>query len=272
MRTEDILDYSVAAVSPEACVYALVKRIVVSKGRTGEDASVTPFWVACLNPHSVKMALSDLAAKQALMEADVLIPDGVGIVLASQILGGAIQKRITGNDIFREMSRRLNDKGGASCFFLGSTKHTLAAIETKFTKEFPEIRFAGAYEPPFKQVFTEEDNTAMIEAVNRVAPDVLWVGMTAPKQEKWIHRNKNKLNVQCIAAVGAVFDFYADNVKRDKDSWLVNHGLEWLPRLLQEPRRLWRRTFVSAPIFFWHVIIQALTSPRRTYRRQVSKK
>ena len=271
-RVEDILGYSVAAVSPEACVDALVERIAVSEGDAGEVDSAKPFWVACLNPHSVKMALSDLAAKESLMGADILIPDGVGTVLASQILGGAIRKRITGSDIFREISRRLNERGGTSCFFLGSTGQTLAAIESKFTNEFPGIRFAGAYEPPFKKDFSDEETGAMIEAINRAAPDVLWVGMTAPKQEKWIHRNKDKLNVQCIAAVGAVFDFYADNIRRDKDSWFVNHGLEWLPRLLQEPRRLWRRTFVSAPIFFWHVIIQALTSPRHTYTSQGSKK
>jgi len=97
----------------------------------------------------------------------------------------------------------------------------------------------------------------MIEAVNRAGPDVLWVGMTAPKQEKWIHQNKDKLNVKFIGAVGAVFDFYAGNVKRSHP-WFQEHGLEWLPRLLQEPRRLWRRTFVSAPLFLCMVLLQRM--------------
>jgi N-acetylglucosaminyldiphosphoundecaprenol N-acetyl-beta-D-mannosaminyltransferase len=106
-------------------------------------------------------------------------------------------------------------------------------------------------------LFPPGETRAMIEAVNRAGPDVLWVGMTAPKQEKWIYQNKDKLNVKFIGAVGAVFDFYAGNVKRSH-SWFLKHGLEWLPRLLQEPRRLWRRSFISAPVFFWHVFKQRL--------------
>ena len=96
-----------------------------------------------------------------------------------------------------------------------------------------------------------------VMAVNRADPDVLWVGMTAPKQEKWIYKNKDNLNVKFIVAVGAVFDFYAGNVKRSHP-WFLKHGLEWLPRLLQEPRRLWRRSFISAPVFFWHVFKQRI--------------
>jgi N-acetylglucosaminyldiphosphoundecaprenol N-acetyl-beta-D-mannosaminyltransferase len=253
MRTEDILGYPVVAVSLDACVEGLVKGIATA----GDGTAAKPFWLACLNPHSAQMAMSDPAAEAALKAADVLIPDGVGVALASRILGGGIRKRITGSDIFRELSRRLNDRKGASFFFLGSTEETLAAIETRLAGEFPGIRFAGAYSPLFKELFSEEENRAMIEAVNRAEPDVLWVGMTAPKQEKWIHRNKDKLNVKFIGAVGAVFDFYAGKVKRSHP-WFLEHGLEWLPRLLQEPRRLWGRTFISAPVFFWLVLKQKI--------------
>jgi N-acetylglucosaminyldiphosphoundecaprenol N-acetyl-beta-D-mannosaminyltransferase len=91
----------------------------------------------------------------------------------------------------------------------------------------------------------------MIEAVNSAKPDVLWVGMTAPKQEKWIANNISRLNVRFIGAIGAVFDFYAGKVKRSKPVF-QRLGLEWLPRLINEPKRLWRRTFVSAPIFILH--------------------
>jgi len=180
-----------------------------------------------------------------------------GVVLASRILGGGIRERITGSDIFRELSRRLNDRGGASYFFLGSTEETLSAIETRLAGEFPGIRFAGAYSPPFKEVFSEEENRAMIEAVNRAGPDVLWVGMTAPKQEKWIYQNKDRLNVKFIGAIGAVFDFYAGTVKRPHP-WFLDHGLEWLPRLLGEPRRLWKRMFISAPLFMARVLAERI--------------
>jgi N-acetylglucosaminyldiphosphoundecaprenol N-acetyl-beta-D-mannosaminyltransferase len=253
MRTEDILGYPVVAVSLDACVEGLVKGIATA----GDGTAAKPLWLACLNPHSAQIAMLDPAAEEALKAADVLIPDGMGAVLASRILGGGIRKRITGSDIFRELSHRLNDRGGASFFFLGSTEETLAAIETKLAREFPRIRFAGAYSPPFKELFSEEENCAMITAINRAEPDVLWVGMTAPKQEKWIYENRDKLHVKFIAAVGAVFDFYTDNVKRSHP-WFLEHGLEWLPRLLQEPRRLWRRTFISAPVFFWLVLKQKI--------------
>ncbi len=219
--------------------------------------AVEPFWLVCLNPHSARMAEGDPAAGAALRAADILIPDGVGVIIASRILGGSIRERITGSDIFRELRRHLNARGDASYFFLGSTDETLAIIRNRLSKEYPAIRYAGGYSPPFKTIFSTEENEAMIAAVNKAAPDVLWVGMTAPKQEKWIHQNKDKLNVKFIAAVGAVFDFYAGNVKRSHP-WFLEHGLEWLPRLLQEPRRLWQRTFISAPFFFWYVFRQRL--------------
>jgi N-acetylglucosaminyldiphosphoundecaprenol N-acetyl-beta-D-mannosaminyltransferase len=254
MQIEDILGYRVVTVSLDACVEGLVKGIV-----TEDDGSAAkPSWLACLNPHSVQIAMSDPASEAALKDADILMPDGVGVMLASRILGGGIRKRITGSDIFRELSHRLNDRGGASFFFLGSTEETLAAIETKLAGEFPKIRFAGAYSPPFKELFSEEENSAMIMAVNRAEPDMLWVGMTAPKQEKWIYENRDKLHVKFIAAVGAVFDFYAGNVNRSHP-WFLEHGLEWLPRLLQEPRRLWQRTFISAPLFLLRVLRQRIT-------------
>lgn len=249
LQTEDILGYPVTAVSLDECVNGLVKHIVGADG----GAMTKPVWLACLNPHSIQTALADPAAAQALKAADILVPDGAGIVMASQIAGGEIRERITGSDIFAEISRRLQGQGDISFFFLGSTDETLAMIKNKMAMEFPHIRFVGSYSPPFKQVFSDEDNRTMIEAVNAAEPDILWVGMTAPKQEKWIHENIDKLKVKFVAAVGAVFDFYVGNVKRSHP-WFQEHGLEWLPRLIQQPRRLWRRTFISAPHFLYMVI------------------
>jgi N-acetylglucosaminyldiphosphoundecaprenol N-acetyl-beta-D-mannosaminyltransferase len=125
-------------------------------------------------------------------------------------------------------------------------------------KDFPDIEIAGTYSPPYKPEFSTEESQDMVEAVNSAKPDVLWVGMTAPKQEKWIYQNKERLNVSFIGAVGAVFDFYVGSVKRSHP-WFLKHGLEWLPRLLQEPRRLWDRTFISAPMFFMRVLMQRIS-------------
>ncbi len=120
-------------------------------------------------------------------------------------------------------------------------------------RDYPNIKVVGTYSPPFKDVYSRAELDEMIRAVNVAAPDVLWVGMTAPKQEKFIFENRERLNVKFAAAVGAVFDFYTGNVKRSHP-WFLNHGLEWLPRLIQEPGRLWKRTFFSAPVFLFHVL------------------
>ena len=182
-----------------------------------------------------------------------MIPDGSGIVLASCLLGGKIRQRITGSDIFSALNSKVNELGGFSVFFLGSTTECLEEIRVRMARDFPRVRFLGSYSPPFKQDYTDNELDAMVEAINQVRPDILWVGMTAPKQEKWIHRNLHRLDVRFAAAIGAVFDFYTGRIKRSHP-YFQRLGLEWLPRLVQEPKRLWRRMFISAPIFLWHVM------------------
>lgn len=161
------------------------------------------------------------------------------IVLASRWLDGRITQRVAGSDIFQGLNERMHEHGGLSCFFLGSTEETLAKIR---------VRVAGTYSPPYRTAFSEAETAAMLAAIAAAKPDVLWVGMTAPKQEKWLHQHRDQLAVPFAAAVGAVFDVYAGNVQRSPPFFL-RHGLEWLPRLLQEPRRLWRRNLVSTPLF-----------------------
>ncbi|WP_328985175.1 WecB/TagA/CpsF family glycosyltransferase [Thiorhodovibrio winogradskyi] len=125
-------------------------------------------------------------------------------------------------------------------FFLGSTEETLALIRERMTREYPRLDVVGTYSPPFKAEFTAADNQALLAAIHAAAPDVLWVGMTALKQEKWLHSHRAELNVRFAAAVGAVFDFYSRRVKRSPPLF-QRLGLEWLPRLIPQPRRLWRR-------------------------------
>lgn len=241
---ENILGYKVNECSVDECVNGIFSSL-----KAGHRT-----WLACFNPHSYVMALHDRVFSRALNDADWLVPDGSGVVLASRILGGKVKARVTGSDVFAGLSRLMNEAGSMRVFFLGSTDATLERIQQKMAQDYPGIKVAGVYSPPFKDVFTNAEISAMVKAVNSAAPDVLWVGMSAPKQEKFILENRARLNVKFVAAVGAVFDFYAGNVRRDADSWFVRHGFEWLPRLLQEPRRLWRRMFVSAPVFMWHVV------------------
>jgi len=242
-RTEDILGFPVTAEPVEICLQQIAGWLA-SRER--------PRSFACANPHALVVAMQDLRFRQALLSVDFLVPDGTGILVASRILGGVIRKRITGWDIFAGVSELLNRKSGKA-FFLGSTEQTLASIRTKMARDYPNIQIVGALSPPFRPEFSESENAAMVEAVNNAGPDVLWVGMTAPKQEKWIHRNLGLLDAGFVGAIGAVFDFYTGNIKRSHPVF-QRAGLEWLSRFLQEPRRLWRRNLISGPVFLASVL------------------
>ncbi len=217
--------------------------------------------IVCANPHSIEIARSDKFFREAFMASDLVVPDGIGMVLASKLLGGLIRDRVTGSDIFHGLNSALDREKRWSVFFLGSTEDTLAAIQRRFSVDYPGIRVAGTFSPPFRSEFDEDENWAMVDIVNNAQPDVLWVGMTAPKQEKWIFRNRSELAVRVSVAVGAVFDFYAGNVQRS--SPLFQHlGLEWFPRLVREPGRLWRRNLISSPSFLMRVVGQKLLHSR----------
>jgi len=250
LTSEKILSYPVISCGIESCIARIISWI------SGDGKAKT---LVCANPHSLVEADGDGTFRTALLDADMIVPDGAGIVLASRLLNGRIRQRITGSDVFRGVNEAMNQRGQGSCFFLGSTEGTLARISAKMAKDFPKVKVAGTYSPPFKNEFIEEDNNRMVAAVNAAEPDVLWVGMTAPKQEKWIYRNRDKLNVKFVAAVGAVFDFYTETVKRSHPGF-QKLGLEWLPRLLQQPGRLWSRTVISAPVFLFLVLKQKFTN------------
>ncbi|WP_291751357.1 MULTISPECIES: WecB/TagA/CpsF family glycosyltransferase [unclassified Limnobacter] len=244
----NLLGYNLDGESINDCVHSIFHSIQMRN-----DKHKKCEWLACLNPHSYVMALEDQLFNQSLHDADWLIPDGAGVVLASRILGNQINERVTGSDVFYGLHSLMNTAGGLSVFFLGASESTLQVILERMKKDYPNIRVAGTYSPPFKPNYTPAEQNEMIELINTSAADVLWVGMTAPKQEKWINECQSRLEVKFAAAIGAVFDFYAGKVKRSHPAF-QRLGLEWLPRLIQEPRRLWRRMFISAPIFLWHVV------------------
>ena len=191
------------------------------------------------------------AFAEALLKGDALIPDGASIVLAFKLLRHEKIERIAGWDLFQYEMKKLNAKGG-TCFFLGSSEGTLQKIKAKAAGLYPNI-WIETYSPPYKAEFSEEDNRRMIEAVNRVTPDLLWVGMTAPKQEKWAYRHWNELDIHChCGTIGAVFDFFAGTMER-APLWWQEHSLEWLYRLLKEPKRMWRRYIIGNTLFIWNI-------------------
>ncbi len=204
-----------------------------------------------INPHSYCMSKKDERFAHVLKNSDILLPDGIGIVWASKVLNQKKIEKIAGFDIFMFLMNHLNDTSG-SCFFLGAAETTLELIKDRAAKEFPNVT-VHTYSPPYKKEFSKEDNTLMHQQVNVCKPDVLFVGMTAPKQEKWAFQNQNEINASIICSIGAVFDFYAGTVKRSSDFW-IKIGLEWFPRFLKEPRRLAERNLVSTPKFIFEVL------------------
>ena len=206
-----------------------------------------------INAHSYNTALKDAFFAEALMKGDALIPDGASIVMACRKLKAKSQptERIAGWDLFAMEMERLNQKG-CTCFFMGSSEKVLNLIREKAKTVYPNIRIE-TYSPPYKPEFSEEENQAIIEAINRANPDLLWIGMTAPKQEKWAYRHWNELDIHChCGTIGAVFDFFAGTMER-APLWWQEHSLEWLYRLLKEPKRMWRRYIIGNTLFIWNI-------------------
>lgn len=207
-----------------------------------------------INAHSYNTALKDRLFAEALQKGDILIPDGISIVKACKWLDAKSQptERIAGWDLFEFEMNRLNKKGG-KCFFMGSSEKVLALIKEKSKQVYPNI-IVETYSPPYKPEFSEDDNTKIIDAINQANPDLLWIGMTAPKQEKWTYSHWNELNIHChVGTIGAVFDFFAGTVER-APIWWQNHGLEWLYRLIKEPKRMWKRYIIGNILFLWNIL------------------
>ena len=207
-----------------------------------------------------------------------LIPDGASIIKACKLLKAKSQpkERIAGWDLFAFEMRRLTQKAesrkqkaenrGAELkqkedsrkqklkvMFMGSSEKVLARIRERAAVDYPNLEVV-TYSPPYKPEFSKEDNAAIIKAINDANPDLLWIGMTAPKQEKWTYSHWQELNIHChVGTIGAVFDFYAGTAQRASE-WWQQHSLEWLYRLIKEPRRMWRRYIIGNPLFLWNLL------------------
>jgi N-acetylglucosaminyldiphosphoundecaprenol N-acetyl-beta-D-mannosaminyltransferase len=205
-----------------------------------------------INPHSYVTAKDDKAFFEALYDSDLIIPDGSGIVVAAKVLKGKVINKIAGADIHKFLLEKMNNMNG-KIFYMGASQNTLNEIEKRIKLEYPNVQ-VESYSPPYKPTFSKEDNEIIINRINKFQPDVLFIGMTAPKQEKWLHKHKQNLDFKVASCIGAVFDFYAGTVERPSELWVKLH-LEWLGRLLKEPKRMWRRNFISTPLFLLDVFL-----------------
>jgi N-acetylglucosaminyldiphosphoundecaprenol N-acetyl-beta-D-mannosaminyltransferase len=203
-------------------------------------------WIVVADMHAVIEAHQRVEFRRMLDQADLIVPDGIGLVRVAQCKGASIQARVAGTDLMKAFFARTHGMG-ISHFFLGDTQETLRRLEANLERAYAGMTIAGSYSPPFRPLHSDEDE-AIVQLINDTGPDVLWVGLGLPKQERWIFEHRHRLNVPLVLGVGAAFKFLAGTVNRAPDC-VGQWGFEWLWRFAREPRRLWRRVMIDAPQF-----------------------
>jgi N-acetylglucosaminyldiphosphoundecaprenol N-acetyl-beta-D-mannosaminyltransferase len=201
-------------------------------------------FVAVTGMHGVMEAQHDRSFKEVLNSADLVVPDGMPLVWAGRHQGYAIKRRVAGPEFMATFCQHTGAK--YRHFFYGGAEGVADRLADVFQKRFG-IQVAGTYCPPFRPLALEEE-AEVSRLVTGVAPDILWVGLSTPKQEKWMYEHRETLPVPVMVGVGAAFDFYTGRV-RQAPAWMQERGLEWLFRLRQEPKRLWRRYLVYGSEF-----------------------
>ena len=209
----------------------------------------------CITPTNSILAARKQPHVQAIYNAsEWVICDGVPVKWAAGFLGTPIVERITGLDLLPDLVQLAAEKN-FSLFLLGASPGVGALLKNKIESIYPNVLVKGIYVPPFMQVFTAEENKKMLDAVNQAQPDILLVSLTAPKQDIWIAEHKHLLQVPLSIGIGGAFEVMAGLVPR-APKWMHRAGLEWLYRLLQEPKRMYRRYLIEAPLFIPLIIRQ----------------
>ena len=191
------------------------------------------------NVHTTVMAHDDAHSHTVQSEAAFVLPDGKPLSVYSRKHGFADAERVTGPDLMLELFKRDN---GLRHYFYGSTEETLTMLREKLMEQYPNLKIAGMVSPPFHELSDAED-AEEVRKINESGADIIWVGLGAPKQENWMYEHKDKVQGVMIG-VGAGFDYHAGNIKR-APKWMQKMSLEWLYRLLQDPKRLFKRYLVT---------------------------
>lgn len=240
-ETYDILGVQIAVTDMNKILSFLREHLDELKGN----------YICVSNVHTTVIAHEDEHYKKIQNEAAVVLPDGKPLSVLERKKGGFLDaEKVSGPDLMPEVFK-LSEKMGYRHFFYGTTEQTLELLKDNLERKYPNLRIAGMYAPPFRQLTREEDDE-IIQKINDSKADFLWVGLGAPKQEIWMADHKNKVHAVMIG-VGAGFDFHAGVVKR-APVWMQRCGLEWLYRLFQDPKRLWKRYVVTNSKFIWYMI------------------
>jgi N-acetylglucosaminyldiphosphoundecaprenol N-acetyl-beta-D-mannosaminyltransferase len=217
-------------------------------------------FICCAAVHAVMVAQSDPALRDALLRSTLTVPDGMPLVWAANWMGEHLHDRVYGPELMRLYNERCRDHGHRVWLYGGRDQGSLAQLALNMHKANPGMRIVGGYSPPFRPLTVEEEDE-IARQIDAARPDVLWVGIGVPKQEKWMARMREKLDVPVMCAVGAAFDFLAGRISQ-APPWMQQRGLEWTYRIAQEPRRLLPRYLYYNPSFMAAVGRQVLRERR----------
>ena len=218
-------------------------------------------WVCAVAVHAVMVAQGDPEMRRALMDSTLTVPDGMPLVWAANMLGEDLPNRVYGPELMSRYSDRCAERQHRVWLYGGRDQGSLVQLALSMRRNHPGIQIVGGYSPPFRDL-TEEEEDAVVAQINSHKPDVLWVGIGVPKQEKWMARMRERLDVPVMCAVGAAFDFHAGRISQ-APNWMQEHGLEWTYRIAQEPRRLLPRYLYYNPRFLAAFSRQLLRERRK---------
>ena len=212
-------------------------------------------YIAVTGMHGVTEALHDAEFKSILNSASLVVPDGYPLVVLGRRRGYALRRRVYGPELMATFCERTATKGYRH-FFYGGAPAVAEELAQRFAVRFPGLQVAGTFCPPFRAL-THEEEQDVLTRIRDAHPDVLWVGLSTPKQERWMFRFRTLVDVPVMVGVGAAFDFHTGRVRR-APAWMGEHGMEWLFRLAVEPRRLWRRYLLNGSEFVANVALELL--------------
>jgi len=214
-----------------------------------------PNYVTVTGVHGVMESQVDPDMRRIHNQAGMVTPDGMPLVLLGRYNGNKNVERVYGPDLMLALCEK-SITNGYRHYLYGGNEGVPELLKSRLEQRFSGIKIVGTYSPPFRVLSNEEDEKA-IKTINSAKPDIVWVGLSTPKQERWMAEHVGRLEGPVLIGVGAAFDFHA-GLKKQAPLWMQKSGLEWLFRLLTEPRRLWRRYLRNNPLFILLIIQQAL--------------
>lgn len=209
-------------------------------------------YVCVTGVHGVMESVRDPELRRIHNEAGLTTPDGMPMVWCAHSAGAEHTQRVSGPDLMMVLAERAVEEGWTS-YFYGGKEGVAELLAQRLTDRFPGFRTVGTHSPPFHELGAEQAHQ-ISEQINSANPDIVWVGLSTPKQERWMARNIKSLNAPVLLGVGAAFDINAGLVRR-APAWMQKSGLEWIYRLMTEPRRLWRRYLRNNPSFLFRILL-----------------